>query len=79
MFRIGALALAMAAALVKLGVASVMVGMLSAVLWATFACLAVLLGRRGRPREARGASSQRQSGFVNILQHFCQRKEDKSV
>lgn len=43
MFWICTLALVMAAALVKLGVASVMVSMLSTALWATGACLAVLL------------------------------------
>lgn len=43
MLWICALALVMAAALVKLGVASVMVSMLSATLWATLACLAALI------------------------------------
>jgi hypothetical protein len=43
MFWITALALFMAGALVKLGVAIVMVSMLTAALWAAGACLAVLL------------------------------------
>ena len=43
MFWIVTLALVMAAALVKLRVTTVMFSMLSAALWATLACLAVLL------------------------------------
>ena len=43
MFWISTVALVMAAALVKLGVATFMVSMLSAALWTTLACLAVLL------------------------------------
>jgi hypothetical protein len=43
MFWMGALALLMPAALVRLGVASVMVSMLSAAFRARFACLNVLL------------------------------------
>jgi hypothetical protein len=43
MFWMSSLALVMAAALVKLGVASIMVSMLSAALWAALACLALLI------------------------------------
>lgn len=43
MFWIFSLAIVMAAALVKLGVATIMVSMLSAALWAALACIAVLL------------------------------------
>jgi hypothetical protein len=43
MIWITTLALVMAAALVKLGVASVMVSILTTALWATGACIAALL------------------------------------